>query len=98
DRPDVFGGRAAVGLRHEAARVRELPEARSVGANDEQLVAVAIRPERIAARVEEQCPGRWRRSGSKLSKEPPGPYARLLVCDSQIRPLAASQATPRGPF
>src|SRR5262245_6260489 len=47
----------AVGLGHHAGRVGELAEARAVRAHGEELAAVGVPAQRIAARVEHERPG-----------------------------------------
>jgi len=58
DRAYVLRTHGAIGLPDQAARVRELAEVRPVNADGEELVAVGIRAEGIAARVEHDTPSR----------------------------------------
>src|SRR5262245_30591224 len=58
DRADVLGAHRAAGVGEQAPRACELAEMRAVRADREQLVAVGIRPEGIAGRIEYERPRR----------------------------------------
>src|SRR5262249_17653607 len=58
DRTDVLGAHRAAGVAEQAPRACELAEMRAVRADREQLVAVGIRTEGSAGRIEYERPGR----------------------------------------